>query len=212
MSYQVLDAYGSVLTVDSSFVSGVVQRPIVNIGSIIGDMQVSGAVNVVGLVSVLGQFAEDGAHTNADRGFFTLAVRNDTVASTVSSDRDYTATAVDSAGRIITKPFAPAEALVQGVSSTVNIAKSSLLGLSGTGLRNYITDILVANTGSVATLVSFSDSNGSIIGRTIAPATSGSNIHLATPMRTGSLNSQVEFTAGTATSLLSVSAYGYIAP
>lgn len=162
--------------------------------------------------SVVGTYAEDSAHTTGDKGVFTLAVRNDTVSSFVSADTEYAPRAVDSAGRTITKPFAATEALVQGVGSTVNIGKASLLGLSGTGLRNYVTDILVANTGSVATFVTFTDSDASIIGRTIAPATSGSNIHLATPMRTGSLNSQVEFAAITAVSILSVSAYGYKAP
>lgn len=174
-------------------------------GVTLGNVTVSSA-------SIVGGYPEDSASASGDVGLFTLAIRNDAVTSFASANLDYTPHAVDSAGRIITKPFAANEALVQGVSSTVNIAKSSLLGLSGTGFRNYITDILVANTGSVATLVSFSDSNGSVIGKTIAPATSGSNIHLSSPMRTGSLNSQVEFTAQTAVSVLSVSAYGFIAP
>ncbi len=216
MSYQFLDAFGSVLTADSSFVSGVVQRPIVNVGSITG-VTLSGAitVNPVALTSgsIVGTYAEDSAHSDGNAGLFVMGVRNDAVASFVSANLDYTPKAVDSAGRTVTKPFAPNEAYTYGVSSTVNTNKSSLLSASGTGLRNYITDVFVANTGSVATLVSFTDSNGSVIGKTIAPATSGSNIiHMATPMRTGSLNSQVEFTAQTAVSVLSVSAFGFIAP
>lgn len=356
MAYQFLDAYGSVRSADSSFVSGVIQRPIINVGSIIGDVTVTvtpGSVSGVGLFnvnhvgngsilaivpgsvatapspasvsgvglfnvnhtgngsiltiipgsvatapspasvsgvglfnvnhtgngsilvvvpgsvatapspasvsgvglfnvnhvgngsiatlpspasvsgvglfnvnhtgngsvitvfsspSIVGTYAEDAAHASAERGLFTLGVRNDAVASFVSADLDYTPRAVDSAGRTITKPFAAGEALVQGTGSTVNVAKASLLGLSGTGLRNYLTDILIANTGSVATLVSFTDADGSVIGKTIAPATGGSNIHLATPMRTGALNSQVEFTAATATSILHVTGFGYKAP
>lgn len=302
MSYQFVDAYGSVLTADSSFVSGAVQRPIVNVGSIIGGLtatisgsispssvsgvgvfntnhvgngsiltivpgsvatvpspaSVSGvgifntnnigngsiftvslgsiatapspaSVSGVGLFnvnhtgngsvitvfsnpSIAGTYAEDSAHADGNRGIFSLGVRNDAVASFVSADLDYAPLGVDSAGRTLTKPFAANEALVQGVGSTVNIARSSLIGVSGTGLRNYLTDILIANTGSVATLVSFSDSDGSVIGKTIAPATGGSNIHLAMPMRTGALNSQIEFTAATAVSVLHVTGFGYKAP
>ena len=200
MSYQFLDAYGSVLTADSSFVSGSIQRPIINIGSIVGDMTISPS-------SVFTY--QDGTVRSSSLSY---VLRNDAIASSLGADLTYRVAMSDSAGRIVTKPYAPSEALVQGVGSTVNIGRASLLAVSGTGLRNYITDILVANTGSVATLVSFSDSDGSVIGRTIAPATSGSNIRLGTPMRTGALNSQVEFTAQTASSVLHVTAFGYKAP
>lgn len=210
-NYQFLDAYGSVLTAASSVVAGA-HQPLVQFS---GNVTVNSAsiAGTVTIASIVGTYAEDASHTSGDAGLLTLRVRNDAVASLVSANLEYAPSAVDSAGRTITKPFAANEAYTYGVSSTVNVNKSSLLGLSGTGLRNYITDVFVANTGSVATLVSFTDSNGSVIGKTIAPATSGSNIvHMATPMRTGSLNSQVEFTAQTAVSVLSVSAYGYIAP
>lgn len=163
--------------------------------------------------SIVGTYAEDVAHTAGDRGLFTLAIRNDAVASFTSANLDYGPVGTDSAGRIVVKPFAPEESRVYGVASTVNINPSSLLAASGTGLRNYITDIMIANTGSVATLVSFRDVDASIIGRTIAPAGGGSNIiHLATPMRTHALNSQVEYTAATATSILHVTAFGFKAP
>lgn len=138
--------------------------------------------------------------------------RNDTLASFLGVNLTPRYMAGDSAGRVITKPYAASEALVQGTGSTMGISRASLLGVPGDGLRNYITDILVANTGSVATLVSFSDSDASIIGKTIAPATGGSNIRLATPMRTGAVNSQVEFIAQTGSSVLHVTALGYKAP
>lgn len=207
MSYQFLDAYGSVLTADSSFVSGVIQRPIVNIGSTVG-VSLSGNV-VVSSASIVGGYAEDSAHTSGDVGLFTLGVRNDAISSLASANLEYVGLSLDSSGRTLIKPFAPNEALVQGVSSTVNINPSSLIAGAGAGLRNYLTDILVSNTGSVATSVSFRDGDGSVIGRTIAPANSGSNIHLSFPMRTGGFNQPIEFTAQTAVSILSVSAYGY---
>lgn len=263
MSYNFLDAYGSVLTADSSLVSGSIQRPIVNIGSIIGNLSVTNApasVSGVGLfnvnhtgngsiitfqtvsnntsviarltnssvatlqgtnpwiiafptASIAGTYAEDTGHVAGERGLFTLGVRNDAVSSFTSANLDYNPIGVDSAGRTLTKPFAPEEARVYGVASTVNTGPSSLLAASGAGLRNYITDLWVANTGSVATLISFRDVDASVIGRTIAPAGGGSNIiHMGTPMRTHARNSQVEYTSATATSVLHVTAFGYIAP
>lgn len=167
------------------------------------------------VMSVVGGFVrtEDNSHASGDLGLFVLAVRNDTVASTTSADRDYSAFMVDAPGRVVTKPFAPEESRIYGVASTVNTGPSSLIAAAGAGLRNYITDIMVANTGSVATLVSFRDGDASVIGRTIAPGGGGSNmINLATPMRTHAFNSQVEYTAATAVSVLHVTAFGFKAP
>lgn len=163
--------------------------------------------------SIAGTYTEDGAHTGGDRGIFVLGVRNDAVASFVSTNLDYTPFGHDSAGRVLMKPFAPEESRIQGVSSTVNTNPSSLIAAAGAGLRNYITDLWIANTGSVSTLVTFRDGDASIIGKTIAPAGGGSNIPaMQTPMRTNALNSQIEFTAGTATSILHVTAFGFKAP
>lgn len=170
-------------------------------------------ITVFSTPSIVGTYAEDTAHTTGERGIFTLGVRGDMVTSLVSANLDYSPIATDSFGRIVTKPHAPEEARVYGVSSTVNTNPSSLLAVAGTGLRNYITDIMIANTGSVSTLVTFRDGDASIIGKTIAPSGGGSNmIALATPMRTHAFNSQVEFTSGTATSILHVTAFGYKAP
>src|SRR3990167_8035620 len=165
------------------------------------------------IASMSGVYAEDAGHTSADKGLFNLGVRNDAVASFTSANLDYSPIGTDSAGRILIKPFAPNEAYISGVSSTVNTNPSSLLTGDGAGLRNYITDVLIANTGSVSTLVSFRDGDASVIAKTIAPAGGGSNfIGLQIPMRTGGFNQSVEFTAGTATSILHITAFGFKAP
>lgn len=162
--------------------------------------------------SIVGTYTEDSAHTDGQRGLFTLGVRNDMVTSFASADRDYTPIGVDSFGRTLVK-VAPEEARVQGVSSTVNTINTSLIVAAGAGLRNYLTDIIVTNTGASNSLVNILDGDNSVIGRTIAPAYGGSNItNLATPIRTNGFNQQIHFNAGTASSIIHISAYGYKAP
>lgn len=205
MSYQFLDAYGSVLTADSSIVSGSIQRPIINIGSIVGNITTTmspASVSGVGLFNV----------NQIGSGSVFTAFRNDALASTVGIDLTSRLVASDSAGRIIYKPFAPDEARVSSVISTTNSTSTSLLAGSGAGLRTYITDLLLTNSGSVATVVAVLDGDNSVMGRTIAPATSGSNVHLSTPFRTNGFNQQVHITATPAVSVLGVTVTGYKAP
>lgn len=171
------------------------------------------SVQVVGLMpaqSVSGVGLFNVNHTGNGSVIATNQItRNDTIASFLGLDLTARYMMGDSAGRVVTKPFAPNEAYVTGISSTVNTGPSSLLAGAGTGLRNYITDIWIANTGSVSTLVSFRDGDASVIGKTIAPAGGGSNIRMQIPIRTGGFNQPIEFTAGTATSILHVTALGY---
>lgn len=139
--------------------------------------------------------------------------RNDAVASFLGVNLTPRNVAGDSAGRVLIKPFAPEEARIQSVIATNNTTATSLLAAGGAGLRTYITDAFVTNTAATATLVSFLDGDNSVIGRTIAPATGGSNmVGLATPMRTGGPAQIVQVTMATAVSTLGVTALGYYAP
>lgn len=161
--------------------------------------------------SIAGTYAEDVAHVDGQRGLFMLGVRNDMVTSFVSADRDYTPIGVDSFGRTLVKA-APEEARIQSVISAT-AGTTSLLAAGGTGLRTYITDAFLTNVSSNATLVSFIDGDNSVMGRTIAPATGGSNmVSLATPMRTGGPNQIVQVVMSPITSTLGVTALGYKAP
>lgn len=164
------------------------------------------------ITSIVGAYSEDSAHTSADTGIFVLGVRNDTVASFMSANLEYGPLAVDSAGRNLMKPFAADESRVEGVASVVSAASVLLVAAAGAGLRNYITDFMISNTGSVSTLVTFTDGSASVLGKTIAPAGGGSNaIGMATPIRTNA-NSAFNVVPGTATSVLHATVYGYKAP
>lgn len=162
--------------------------------------------------SIVGTYAEDAASASGDKGLFILGVRNDTVASLASADLDYVARASDSAGRTLIRPFAAEEARVEGYASLVSSSVTTLVAAAGTGLRNYITDIMVANTGATTTLITFKDGLGSILGYTIAPTGGGSNmIGFATPMRTGA-NATFDFQPTSSSSILFATVKGFKAP
>lgn len=233
MSYTFLDASASVQSADSSIVSGTVQRPIINVASILGSLSVTvtGTPSVSGTVlvnngsvvafqgtnpwvigSIVGTYSEDATHTTADKGLFTMGVRNDAVASFVSANLEYTPRATDSAGRTLTRPFAAEEARVEGYNSLTSTSVTTLVAAAGAGLRNYITDIFVANTGAATTLITFKDGAGSTLGATIAPTGGGSNIiGMATPMRTGA-NATFDWQPATASSVLYCTVTGYKGP
>lgn len=169
-------------------------------------------ITVFSSPSIVGTYSEDATHTSADKGVFTLGVRNDATSSFVSADLEYTPKAVDSAGRTITKPFAADQSSIFGTGSVNGAASVAVIASPGVGLRNYITDVMIANTGAAGTLVRFTAGGASVLGYTIAPAGGGSNmIGFATPIATHA-NSPFNIAADTATSVLYATAYGYRAP
>ena len=183
--------------------------------NIAGSVATSGTVNATLVApSIVGTYAEDAAHTTASQGLFVLGVRNDTVASFVSADTEYSPLATDSAGRVIGKPFAAEEGAYRFTGSVVS-GSVTLIRASAIGQRQYITDFWIANTHtvtSVATLVTFQDGSTSIIARTIAPAGGGSNSPgIAMPLRTNP-SQDLAFTASPAPSILYVTVSGYQAP
>ncbi len=141
------------------------------------------------------------------------ALRNDTLASTLGADQTYGPSSRDSAGRVLTRPYAAEEARVEGFSSVTSGSVTTILAAAGTGLRNYVTDVFVANSGSVTTLVTFKSNGGaSTIGFTIAPNGGGSNLPgLVTPLRSGP-NQTFDFQATSLSSILYITVLGYKAP
>lgn len=104
--------------------------------------------------------------------------------------------------------FSPAS-VVSGHAS-INGGQSVLVLQSVSGLYNYVTDFTISNTGAATTLVTFTDSDGSILGKTIAPAGGGSNATgLSAPMRTLQTNKAVCVSVATATSTLHIWMGGY---
>lgn len=184
----------------------------INAGSVI-TINPGSIITVFQAPSIVGTYAEDSAHTTADKGFFVMGVRNDTVASFAGSNGEYNPFAHDSAGRVLSKPFAPEQAMVEGYNSVVSTSVTTLVAAAGAGLRNYITDIIVANTGATTTLLTFRSGGGaSVLGYTIAPAGGGSNvIGMNFPLRTLA-NQTFDFQPTSASSIIYVTVKGFKAP
>ena len=138
--------------------------------------------------------------------------RNDATASFLGGNLTWNPIATDSAGRIIIKPFTSDDGTLIEYQGSVVSTSVTLIRASAIGLRNYVTDFFMANTGATTTLVTFQDGSTSILGRTIAPTASGSNApHLAVPMKSAR-SQDLAFAAGSNTSVLYVTVRGYQAP
>ncbi len=232
-NYTFLDATGATQTAASSVVAGA-QQPLVQISSMpaitfTGSPSISGAVTIVGNPSISGTVNLGPTSVTTLQGTNPwiaqiissvnstgYLLRNDTVASALGVDLTYRTLMGDSAGRVVIKPFAPNESSIWGSNSTNNagdVASVMAIPAAGAGLRNYITDIMIANTGSVATLITFTEGGASVLGRTIAPATGGSNIiHMASPMRNQTANQPINVVVGTASSTVYFTLTGHKAP
>lgn len=165
--------------------------------------------------SIVGTYQEDAAHTTADRGLFTLAVRNDTVASFAGANREYSAFATDSAGRTINKPFAAGEASIMISTSLVSAGTTASVAVfpaPGAGLRNYITDFNISNTSATTTIVRFGDRDRSVLAQTIAPGGGGSNHSYTTPVTSPTANLATGVEILTSASVVYVTVSGFKAP
>ena len=178
---------------------------------------ISGTPNVNTAGSVLSQ--QLGTRTTSVVGSIpsslltgVYAHRNDAIASFLGGNLTWNPVATDSAGRIIIKPFTSDDGTLIEYQGSVVSTSVTLIRASAIGLRNYVTDFFMANTGATTTLVTFQDGSTSILGRTIAPTASGSNApHLAVPMKSAR-SQDLAFAAGSNTSVLYVTVRGYQAP
>lgn len=168
---------------------------------------VSGQVTVVsslagGIFPISGSVAATITNTNVNVSGSVVAFQGGTVITSVSGTILASVT-----GSVSIVPAS----VITGNASLVGAASVQVFS-AASGVRNYVTAFLVSNTGAATTLVTFTDGDASVIGKTIAPAGGGSNAPaLATPM-IPSVNKVVNVSAQTATSVLHVWVGGYRAP
>lgn len=176
----------------------------------IGDVDVTSVVPGTAATN-LGK-AEDGGHTSGDTGVMALGVANTALAAISGTTLDYTPIATELNGRVLTI-HAPVAAMVRGNASATDTTSTSVVAASGdAGLKTYITNVQISNTGATTVLVTLQDgSGGTAVGYLIAPAGGGGIVHYQTPLVT-TANTALYFAAGGSTTTLYVSAQGYKAP
>jgi hypothetical protein len=109
---------------------------------------------------------------------------------------------------LATTPGSPTTAWQVSVTDIVN-TQTLLKAAAGAGLRNYITDLIVANSSASAELVTIQDGNTTLA---VVNVPAGTTLVLSprTPWK-GTANTAVNVLAGTALSTIYVSATGYTA-
>jgi len=151
-------------------------------------------VTVTQASSIVGTYAEDTAHTTADKGLFTLGVRNDTMSSITSADGDYSPFAVGPIGELIVAP-APITKWTTAVTSVMSGTSVLLFSGPGASIFQYVTGVQVTNPGTTAAHVTFTEGLGAVASSmmfwAMAPAGGGSNMVFPTPIKTTLANKSI---------------------
>lgn len=217
-NYTGLDATGATITLGSSVQSSVnyPQVFVVSSVAVAGSFsqtgtQISSISGTLVIESVVGTYAEDSQHTSGNPGLFVLGVRNDSLSSITSLDMDYSPMIVGPMGEGIVAN-APITKWVSGTASTVSgsaaIASVALIPAQGTSVFSYLTSAQVVNTGATAALITFS-SGGSVLGYAAAPVAGGGNYLMPNALKSRP-NASIDISASAASSIISISAQGFI--
>lgn len=122
-----VDSTGSVYTVDQAG-----NAILTTIDTSLNNIETSNA-SILSELQAL-SFAEDAAHTSSDLGIMSLAVRQDTLASSVSADGDYGSLKLNSVGSLYT-----ADNILAGLVTTSNSSLATIVtntGNTATELQN----------------------------------------------------------------------------
>lgn len=124
-------------------------------------------------VSVAGGYTAGQASVVSAVGLLNLAVRNDTMASTLSADAQYSPLVVGPVGEIITAN-APITKWISGTQSVLGPGQFGpsviVLAAAGAGKFNYVTGLQIANFSAPSVLVTLYSATDSILGRLVAPS------------------------------------------
>lgn len=148
----------------------------VPVGSVIS-VSIGSVITAWQAPSIVGTYAEDSPSANADKGLFSLNVRNDTLTSITSADGDYSGMSVGPSGEVIVAN-APLTKWVQGNASLFTGIIQPIIAAQGASVFTYITGVQVANASANNAYITFFGATGSVVGYTPAPANGGSNIVL----------------------------------
>lgn len=254
-NFNVRDAYGSVITIESSTIGGA-ERQVVsaNISASNSSVMLLNGENVIGSVAtlqstnpwmilgsvsgtvgssmigmlpagtrVIGSVAAlqgtnpwniAGSVLSISGNIASVVAqfyRNDALASTLGADLSYGPPTRDSAGRLVVKPYVADDTSAFRFSTTTTNGSVTLIQASAIGKRFYVTDISVANSGSVFTLLTVQDGSTSILAYVPVPATAGAIPQYTILPRTAPAQ-DLAFKVAPSVSILSITINGYQAP
>ncbi len=208
----VKDAAGTTRTMRAWDESGAGSGPY-SFGQVLAD-GVGGAVTVTG--GALSVTSSGGvAHDAADSGNPTKIggrARSSEIAAVANNDRSDLLT--DLVGKLIVLPYANPENFVSGAitSAMTGTTSTSLIAAPASGLRNYITTIIVSNShATIGTDIVIQDGSGGTTLLTIPAAAvyGGAAITLPTPLRQPTTATAIYCANVTTGASTKVSAVGY---
>jgi hypothetical protein len=115
----------------------------------------------------------------------------------------------DLSGKLITMPYAINQNFISGVASATDTTSTQVIASAASGIKIYITGVVIVNTGVTTAAVNIQNGNGGTTLLTgIAPAGNGQTINLPVPIPTSAATG-VYFAAGSSSSTVYVTVTGY---
>lgn len=154
--------------------------------------------------------AEDAAHASGDLGVPTWGVRvpaTPSATAPTSAAGDYGSMAITSEGKQVIAGQGAEEHTWQSFTNLAVTTDTAAKAAAGTGLRNYITDITLDNTGATAARVLIKDGANTVLSVTVPPNSSILATQ-KTPLR-GTANTAINIALAAAGGTVSVALSGY---
>lgn len=127
--------------------------------------------------------AEDAVHASGDLGVYVLGVRAPTTpAIPTSAAGDYGSILVDQEGKLIVSGTGGPETTWDAIVDLTATTDAAIAAAPAAGIRRYVTDITLSNTGAAAVTVNIKDGATRKFAR-IVPANSSVDVSLKTPIR-----------------------------
>lgn len=205
---------GSVVAFQGAGWSGSVAATITNTninvsGSVVGfqgGTQISSISGTVVIQSVVGTYSDGATRSVGSSGIYNLGVRNDTMASIVASDGQYTPMAIGPSGENIVAN-APLTKWVQGIASCFTGVSQPVIAAQGASIFTYITAVQAVNNSANNAYLTFFGANSSTIGYLPVPANGGAIANIPNAWKTSANGAFSASVSGVASVFLSSSGF-----
>lgn len=199
-----LNANGQ-LRVDASAVAvPATQSGTWNIGTVTTVTTVSAVTSITNAVTVVGNAAHDAAVSGNP---VLNAAEARTSESAVSASGDVVRLMADLVGKLVTMPYAPTDLQWQGTGSKTDTTDLAIKAAAGAGIRNYITDLICANSSATNVTVIVKDGSTEIA-RLPVPANGGVVHRFSTPLK-GTANTAINLASSASATTIYMTATGF---